>query len=71
MGKNIIELPKADMVTFTFESGSEITFRLSGTESKVRLYLSAIGSSEVQANFEMEKCKQWAHALMRFHRLLI
>ena len=68
--KSVINLPKADIVTLTFESNSEITFRISGTESKIKMFLSTIGNSEIEANLEMDMCKQLVHTLLQQYNII-
>lgn len=68
--KSVINLPKADIVTFTFESNSEITFRMSGTESKIKMFLATIGESEIEANLKMDMCKKWVHTLLQQYNIV-
>ena len=43
--KTKILLPKADVLCYDFENGAEVIIRPSGTEPKIKIYISAIGSS--------------------------
>lgn len=43
--KTEITLPKSDVLCYSLENGSEVIIRPSGTEPKIKIYISAIGSS--------------------------
>jgi phosphoglucomutase len=43
--KTEITLPKSDVLCYGLENGSEVIIRPSGTEPKIKIYISAIGSS--------------------------
>ena len=43
--KSKILLPKADVLCYSLENGAEVIIRPSGTEPKIKIYISAIGSS--------------------------
>ena len=47
--KKTIELPKSDVLEFIMESESSVIIRPSGTEPKIKIYISSIGSSEENA----------------------
>ena len=47
--KKTIELPKSDVLEFIMESGSSVIIRPSGTEPKIKIYISSVGSSEENA----------------------
>ena len=42
--KGIDDLPKADVVTYKLEEGSQIIIRPSGTEPKLKVYATAVGN---------------------------
>ncbi len=45
-----ILLPKADVVIFSLEGGNSVIVRPSGTEPKIKVYLTAVADSNEQAN---------------------
>ena len=45
-----ITLPKSNVISFTFEDDSSIIVRPSGTEPKIKLYLSAVGENAKNAD---------------------
>ena len=47
--KEVINLPKADVVSFTLEDTSTIIVRPSGTEPKIKIYVNAVGATEAEA----------------------
>lgn len=47
--KEPINLPKANVISFALEDGSSITVRPSGTEPKIKLYITAVGKNEIDA----------------------
>lgn len=44
-----IELPKSNVLAYTLENGNKIIVRPSGTEPKIKAYITAIGSSKEEA----------------------
>lgn len=44
-----INLPKANVIAYSLEDGSSITVRPSGTEPKIKLYITAVGRDEDHA----------------------
>lgn len=48
--ETVINLPKADVVSFTLADGSLVIVRPSGTEPKIKLYVNAMGETESQAD---------------------
>ncbi|HZJ58130.1 MAG TPA: phospho-sugar mutase [Clostridia bacterium] len=52
-----IELPVSDVLRYTLEDGSWFAVRPSGTEPKVKLYFSAIGSDAKEARSKMENLR--------------
>lgn len=45
-----LHLPKSNVLTFSLEDGACIIFRPSGTEPKVKAYVTSTGATEAQAN---------------------
>ena len=43
-------LPKADVLEYRFENGAKLMVRPSGTEPKIKVYLSAVGKNEADAD---------------------
>lgn len=43
-------LPKANVLEYRFENGAKLMVRPSGTEPKIKVYLSAVGKSEAEAD---------------------
>lgn len=48
--ETVINLPKADVVSFKLADDSLVIVRPSGTEPKIKLYVNAMGETEKQAN---------------------
>ena len=48
--ETVINLPKADVLSFGLKCGSCVLVRPSGTEPKIKLYVNAIGASETEAD---------------------
>ncbi|MBQ4119111.1 MAG: phospho-sugar mutase [Clostridia bacterium] len=48
--ETVINLPKADVVSFTLADGSLVIVRPSGTEPKIKLYVNAMGETEALAD---------------------
>ena len=59
-------LPKADVLEYRLENGAKLMVRPSGTEPKIKVYLSAVGSSAAEAdavNAALAKAAAgWMHA---------
>lgn len=60
-----IELPKSDVLSFEFENGSKAIIRPSGTEPKIKLYISAVADTkekakEIAAQIEEHYSKEMA-----------
>lgn len=43
-------LPKADVLEYRMENGAKLMVRPSGTEPKIKVYLSAVGASAEEAD---------------------
>lgn len=50
-----IKLPKADVITFELESGNSVIVRPSGTEPKIKVYLTAVAPTDAQAQAIKDK----------------
>jgi phosphoglucomutase len=57
-----IELPVSDVLRYTLEDGSWFAIRPSGTEPKVKLYFSTIGSDMEEARDKMRGLVDAVHA---------
>ena len=71
--KNVIDyqaddtgLPKADVLEYHLEGGGKLIVRPSGTEPKIKIYLSAVGKNAAEADVMIaalaEACKEWMRA---------
>jgi phosphoglucomutase len=47
--KSVIDLPKSDVLGYVLENGSSVIIRPSGTEPKIKVYVSSVGTSEADA----------------------
>ena len=47
--KNPLSLPSSDVLKFVFEKGSWLTFRPSGTEPKMKIYIGVVGENQQEA----------------------
>jgi phosphoglucomutase len=56
--EKIINLPKSNVLKFVLEDNSWFVVRPSGTEPKMKIYLSSIGSSLQDAEEKMENFKK-------------
>jgi len=56
--------PQAEMLALYFEGGHSCLIRPSGTEDKVKCYFSGSGTSEEEANRNMEKVKEAVLAII-------
>ena len=50
-----INLPKSNVVCFEFSDGSSFIVRPSGTEPKIKLYISALGTDDKTASQKVEE----------------
>ena len=57
-------LPKADVLEYRLENGAKLMVRPSGTEPKIKVYLSAVGKSEAEADAVNERMAQAAAEMM-------
>ena len=56
----IEDLPKADVVTYKLEDGSQIIIRPSGTEPKLKIYATAVGDRSY-CDEVVAKMDNWLH----------
>ncbi len=47
--KTVLKLPKSNVLTFSLEDGASVIFRPSGTEPKIKAYITATGATEAGA----------------------
>ncbi len=47
--KSVIDLPKSDVLEYVLENGSSVIIRPSGTEPKIKIYISSVGKDESDA----------------------
>lgn len=60
VGMRPIKLPKSDVLEYVLEDGSSIIIRPSGTEPKLKIYLSAKGESKKESEEIIERLKaEW------------
>ena len=58
-------LPKADVLEYRFANGAKLMVRPSGTEPKIKVYLSAVGDSEAAADAVNDKLAAAVSAWMK------
>ena len=58
-------LPAADVLEYRLTGGAKFMVRPSGTEPKIKVYLSAVGKSEAEADTVNERLAQAAAAMMQ------
>ncbi len=63
--KEIIELPKSNVLAFALEKGNKVIVRPSGTEPKIKAYITAIGESRADANAIADKLIKAADGFMK------
>ena len=57
----INDLPVADVLEFNLEGGNQLIIRPSGTEPKVKVYLTAVGN-EKEAERLLDRFANWFNA---------
>lgn len=62
----VIDLPKSNVLCFYLEDGSSLIVRPSGTEPKIKLYLSAVGDTDSDATAKREKLENAGTKLLGF-----
>ena len=58
-------LPQADVLEYTLAGGHKFMVRPSGTEPKIKVYLSAVGASEAEADGINETLAAAAASMMK------
>ena len=61
-----IDLPKSNVIGFEFEDGSSIIVRPSGTEPKIKMYLSAVGKDDTAASKKLAELEKAGTLLLGF-----
>lgn len=64
--KNTIDLPKSNVIGFEFTDGSSIIVRPSGTEPKIKMYLSAVGKDDKAASEKLKELEKAGTKLLGF-----
>ena len=64
--KTAINLPKSNVLGFYFADGSSLIVRPSGTEPKIKLYLSAVGATDEDALNKRELLENAGTTLLGF-----
>jgi len=59
------DLPPADVLTFCLTGGAKIMIRPSGTEPKIKLYLTAVAPTAAEADALLRQLAEAAEALVR------
>ena len=62
----VINLPKAYVLSFSLEDDSTIIVRPSGTEPKIKIYVNAIGATEVEADRKRQDLLLAGSAILGF-----
>ena len=60
-----ITLPKSNVLAYTLTDGNKVIVRPSGTEPKIKAYITAIGTSEENAKQIAQKLLKDADELMK------
>jgi len=61
-----ITLPQSNVLEYRLENGASVIIRPSGTEPKIKVYLSSIGKSKESANLISSKLEKSVKTLMGF-----
>ncbi len=64
-GTKAIDLPKSNVLAYTLTDGNKIIVRPSGTEPKIKAYITAIGKTRAEAQAIADKLLADADALMK------
>ncbi len=62
--EGVIDLPKSNVLEYRLENGCKLTVRPSGTEPKIKIYLSGKGATMEQSLAEIAKMKEASPALL-------
>ena len=60
-----ITLPKSDVLAYTLEKGAEVIVRPSGTEPKVKIYLTVVGNSAEEKQALREEFETYFKAIIK------
>ena len=63
--RDTIDLPKSNVLAFALEGGNKVIVRPSGTEPKIKAYITAIGDSKESANALAEKLIEASNEFMK------
>ena len=63
--EEVIELPKSNVLAFALEKGNKVIVRPSGTEPKIKAYITAVGESKTNAAEIAEKLIKAADEFMK------
>ena len=64
--KTTIDLPKSNVISYDLTDGSSLIVRPSGTEPKIKLYLSAVGKGTEGAAAKLAELEKAGTALLGF-----
>lgn len=64
--KSVIDLPKSNVISYDLTDGSSLIVRPSGTEPKIKLYLSAVGKGQDGAAVKLAELEKAGTALLGF-----
>lgn len=64
--ESIIDLPKSNVIEFDLCDGSSVIVRPSGTEPKIKMYLSAVGKDKCAAEAMLKKLEEAGTRLLGF-----
>ncbi len=64
-GEEKIELPKSNVLAFTLENGNKVIVRPSGTEPKIKAYLTAVGNDKESASKIAKTLESAANEFMK------
>ena len=64
-GEEVIDLPKSNVLAFALDGGNKVIVRPSGTEPKIKAYITAIGDSKAGAAAVAEKLIAAANEFMK------
>ena len=60
-----ITLPKSNVISYVLENGSTVIVRPSGTEPKIKLYVTAVGDDEKSANMLLNEILKEMEAFIK------
>ena len=63
--KTVIDLPKSNVLSYTLEGGNSLIVRPSGTEPKIKAYITATGADEAAAAAMTERLKAAAGEMLK------